>query len=135
MISAARHLDSSFPWKTQYNSLPEEGEVNVLPSETVPDETMSIGEILKRFSTGNMPDVSQRQPEYYGDEFDIPNLATLDISERQQWANQIKATIEESRNRDRKIRELKEQQDRQKQISDEVEKRLKGQQPLGAPTA
>ncbi|WP_373755077.1 hypothetical protein [Jeotgalibaca porci] len=52
-------------------------EENHLPSMTVPDQAMSIEEILVRFASGTLPDVMHNIE--YSD--DMPDLRGLDISE------------------------------------------------------
>lgn len=69
-------------FKNHYNSEPELGEINDLPDETVPDQSMSVSEILRRFANG-LPLGGERVPLYEGDDdpFDGVNPAKLDISE------------------------------------------------------
>lgn len=52
-------------------------EVNTLPSLTVPDQAMSIEEILRRFASGTMPDILRENVFTE----DLPDLRGLDISE------------------------------------------------------
>lgn len=54
------------------------------PSMTIPDESMSIREILDRFSRG-LPVGGSRTP-IYDDENDMPDIRTLDLAERQELA-------------------------------------------------
>ena len=54
---------------TKKFSLEEVGEVNSLPSETVPDESLSIKEILQRFVSGLPLDVARR-PVVFGDDIE-----------------------------------------------------------------
>lgn len=57
------------------NSLDKE--VNTLPSETVPNQALSMREILHRFASGLAPDV--QRPTEFSD--DMPDLRFFDISE------------------------------------------------------
>jgi len=68
-------------------------EVNELPSETIPDQTMSIRTILDRYARG-LPIGGQLTAEYQEDDEynDLPDPRTLDLSERQELA--IKAAEE-----------------------------------------
>lgn len=60
----------------------EQGEVNILPSLTIPDQSMSVQDILDRFTRG-LPIGGQRVPVY--DELDdLPDIRTLDLAERQE---------------------------------------------------
>lgn len=69
-------------FKNHYNSNPDEGEINDQPSETVPDQSMSVSEILRRFASG-LPLGGEKVPLYEGDEdlLDGINPKTLDLSE------------------------------------------------------
>jgi len=77
--------------KTRYNreQHPCNYEVNFEPSQTVPDQTMSIRTILDRYSRGlpiggQMESLWQEDDEYN----DMPDPRTLDLSERQELAQQ-----------------------------------------------
>lgn len=63
------------------------GEVNNEPSETVPDQSMSIRTLLDRYSRG-LPISGERTPIWQqGDDFnDMPDPRTLDLAERQEYA-------------------------------------------------
>lgn len=54
---------------TKKFSLDEVGEVNSLPSETVPDESLSVKEILQRFVSGQPLDLVRR-PAVFGDDME-----------------------------------------------------------------
>jgi hypothetical protein len=62
-------------------------EVNNEPSETIPDQSMSIRTILERYSRG-LPISGERTPIWQqGDDYnDLPDPKTLDLSERQEYA-------------------------------------------------
>ncbi len=70
--------------KTSMNSseFQKNYEKNRKPSLTIPDQTMSIREILERHSRG-LPIDGGKTPIYDGEEYDLPDLRTLDLSERQ----------------------------------------------------
>jgi hypothetical protein len=63
------------------------GEVNNEPSETIPDQSMSIRTLLDRYSRG-LPISGERTPIcQQGDDFnDMPDPRTLDLAERQEFA-------------------------------------------------
>lgn len=62
-------------------------EVNNEPSETIPDQSMSIRTLLDRYSRG-LPISGERTPIWQqGDDFnDMPDPRTLDLAERQEYA-------------------------------------------------
>lgn len=66
------------------------GEINDLPSLTIPDQTMSIRTIVDRYTRG-LP-VTGFTPIYEGEEF-IPDPKTLDLTERQELAEQYKSEV------------------------------------------
>jgi len=77
--------------KTYFNrpSHPCNYEINDQPSETVPDQTMSIKTILDRYSRG-LPIGGQKESYFQeDDEFnDLPDPRRLDLAERQEFAQQ-----------------------------------------------
>lgn len=89
-------------FKNSFDYSPVVGEVNELPSLTVPDMTMSLAEILRRYTRGG--EVATFQPVYQdGDDFDdSPDVSKMDAPEKLQYALDLKAVIK------RKQREMKE---------------------------
>lgn len=79
-----------------YNHLEEPKEVNTLPSLTVPDQTLSIREILNRSQRG-LPiggteisyDFEDGDDSFQDDALGLP-LASLDITERQDYVQSQK---------------------------------------------
>jgi hypothetical protein len=76
-------------------------EVNTQPSETIPDQSMSIRTLLDRYSRG-LPISGERTPIWQqGDDYnDMPDPRTLDLAERQEFAelyqqelNSLKKTL------------------------------------------
>lgn len=68
------------------HEFPKEYETNNLPSLTVPDQTMSIREIMDRFARGLPLDV--RVPIYEGEESEFPDVNRLDLAEIQELTEQ-----------------------------------------------
>lgn len=83
-------------------------EINSLPSETIPDQSMSVQEILLRFASGTLPDIVREQN--YSE--DMPDLRGLDISEiynlKQQASDDIDYLNSElaARERERQLSKL-----------------------------
>lgn len=67
-----------------------------MPSETVPDQTLSIRQILDRYARGLPLDVKTGT---YDDNYDIddilPDPRLLDLSERQEMAENAKSEIQQ----------------------------------------
>lgn len=80
----------------QFDDVTGHYEKNTLPSETVPDETMSIREIYQRYASGQpLGSVSMREPYYEGLNPSLPlDWNKMDIHERHEFAqkHQIKLT-------------------------------------------
>jgi hypothetical protein len=80
-----------------YNSKEEKYETNGQPSMTVPDQTMSIRELIRRYASG-LPLGGSKEPIYEGEDGDGIDPRTLDLAERQEleiYARQELAEIEE----------------------------------------
>lgn len=77
------------------------------PSQTVPDQTMSIRELIDRFARG-LPLGSGQIPLYEGDEEFNPDMKTLDLAEQQELVEQraeelreLKIKLDEGRKKQR----------------------------------
>jgi hypothetical protein len=72
-------------------------EINNLPSETIPDQSMSVRELLSRFANG-LPLGGLKEQTYEGEDGDGIDPRRLDLAERQELeiaARQELAEIEE----------------------------------------
>lgn len=61
-------------------------------SLTVPDQTLSIREIMKRFASG-LPIDGEKVPIYDGEEDDMPDLSKMDLAERQEYIELAKSEL------------------------------------------
>lgn len=119
---------SGMPYKTQMNAIkyPKRGEVYTMPSKTVPDLSMSVKELIYRYTHGLS--LGQGKVPVYDSESEIEmpsNWEKLDISERRDWLAEKTAEYEEIQDRlRRKNAELLEQQ-RQEEVDKAVERKLK----------
>lgn len=120
-----------YRFKTPWNNLNHgEGyEVNNMPSETVPDQSMSISEIMSRFAKG-LP-VGGAKVAFFEDEEDDllegRNPATLDLAEIQEIKDDFQQELQEIKEKYKKPVKSQDQK-----IQEEVEKQLekqKGQKP------
>lgn len=74
-----------------------DGEINNFPSQTIPDQTLSVREILVRYAKG-LPLDGMKQPIWEGEDGDAIDPRRLDLAERQELeiaARQELAEIEE----------------------------------------
>lgn len=92
-------------FKTEYNQeeFPRVQEKNETPSMSIPDMSLSVQELLRRFSNG-MPIVGNNPGSYdYEDneseehEFLLPNLEAMDIYEREQLLIKVREMVENTR--------------------------------------
>lgn len=94
-------LDSNQPlvvpqkpiFKHRWNNINyAEPETFKLPTETIPDESLSIKEIVTRF-TRNQPLPNYREPSY--NEIYVPDIHNMDLADREDYINQQKQNIAE----------------------------------------
>lgn len=116
-------------FKTNYTAhqWPTKGEINTLPSKTIPDQSLSVQQIMERYARG-LPLDGVRVPVYLGDEIEFPEMERLDLTERQQLIaearERTKLIQEELQNQEkarlaRKVREAAEAKSQGKQQSSE----------------
>lgn len=70
-------------------------EKNTKPSVTVPDQTMSLREILTRYAHG-LPIDSMKTPIYEGEEY-VPDPQFMDLADREEFKKQAYREIEETK--------------------------------------
>lgn len=67
-------------FQTQYDRHPVPEENRFSPSKTIPNQSMTVQEIVQRFAQG-LPFDQQRVPVYHGEETFLPDPKTLDLVE------------------------------------------------------
>lgn len=83
-------------FKTMYNAVPGKGEVNKLPSMTIPDQTMSIEEMLLRHTRG-LPVTGIRVP-LYGEEGNESDIGNMELTDKMDLLKRAKEDVERLRN-------------------------------------
>lgn len=85
-------------------------------SKTVPDQSMSIREIVDRFVRGIPPDVVQRESVFVDQvDFDLEKLSRLDVTDKAYQSQLMQAENEQTMERIRDLAERsKERQEEQK---------------------
>lgn len=116
--------------KTQWNrprgSKDYEDQQNKI-SQTIPDQSMSVVEILDRYKRG-LPISGERVPIYHGEEFDMPDLKKLDLSEiedlKEKNADYILGLRQELQKREKANEQLRKEKEFQewKKLQEEKEK-------------
>jgi hypothetical protein len=97
------------------------GEINNSPSLTVPDQTLTIRELLQRHTRGlPMPSHKLGEP-MYNEDFELPDMKTLDLVERDELKMKIDEQITENqqtiKNNSRQLKEYYRQSEGRKQSS------------------
>lgn len=116
-------LQTMYPFKSPFNAnrfaplAQKRYEENTAPSLTVPDQSLSINEILKRFASG-LPLGGSKVPFYQDEDDDLlggVDPKTLDLAEKQQIKEAAKKELEEIKGRlDKKAKEKFEKETRDK---------------------
>ncbi|UDN67600.1 hypothetical protein [robinz microvirus RP_65] len=121
--------------RTPYNAhtLPRYREVNKLPSNTIPDQSRSITEIIDRYNRG-MEIPGQPQNAHYTDEEnpEIPDFRTLDLVEQQQLLEQARQDVKDAETKLRdQVKQRKEADiKRRREERDQILKELRAEAGL-----
>lgn len=102
--------------KHTYVSRP--GEVNDLPSLTVPDQAMPLKKLLSDYTRGVMPP-NMKQPEYH-DEY-VPDFQSMDISELAEYAMELKERHRSLMDEQEKQKSRQEQEAYRQKIIEELQ--------------
>lgn len=80
--------------KTQYTArfFPIQAEIFTHPSKTIPDQSMSVREIMDRYARG-LPLDGEKVPVYHGEDELIPDYDNMDLAERQAFKEAIAADL------------------------------------------
>ncbi|QGF19337.1 hypothetical protein [Antarctic microvirus TYR_006_V_25] len=80
-----------------YDFTQQKYEINNQPSETIPDQSMSVDEIMRRYAQG-LPMSGERVPTYEDPEIEtMPDLSRMDLADREQVIKSYTAEIQEIR--------------------------------------
>lgn len=79
----------------QFNYIPPPGQINNQPSLTIPDDSMSLEEILRRYMAG-LPINGSNQETFYEEE-ELPDLKTMDLEEIAQLRDEVEEKIDNYR--------------------------------------
>lgn len=116
-------------FKTPYNAdkFPKDDEINLEPSLTVPDEQLSIREIVERFSKGlPLPSTMTKQGHYELDEDDeseFPDTSKMDITEKEDYIEE--RAIELQVIKDRLKQKAQDNREKKKQKAEQQEEQKK----------
>lgn len=91
-------------------------------SMTIPDQTLSIRDIMRRFAAG-LPIDGEKVPIYDGEDSDMPDLKNMDLAERQEYIETAKAELSDLNVKleaDRLKKAKKPEKESQKETKEEV---------------
>jgi hypothetical protein len=95
-----------------------EGEVNNEPSQTVPDQSLGLRELLIRYAKG-LPLEGQKTPIFEGEDGSEIDVEKLDLAEREELADQAR---EELKNLSTKIKgDIEKARSKKKSVVTDVE--------------
>jgi len=95
--NAKKYIMQKVKNSLNYEYQDQKGEVNTLPSMTIPDQTMSIRTIVDRYAKG-LP-ISAFTPIYEGEDFYMPDPKTLDLVDRAELLENVKQEVESLKSR------------------------------------
>lgn len=105
-------------FQTHYSGHQVKGEVFRRPSKTIPDQTMTVREIMERYAKG-LPIDGAKVPVYDGEDVDMPDLRTLDISEREELRQQLDDDVSTTKNRLQEIAKERAEKTRKRKQAEE----------------
>lgn len=117
-------------FRTKYNRKEQpKGEVNTLPSMTVPDQSMSIQEIVRRYASG-LPLGGERVPFYMDEDTDLPDLSKMDKIERLETLRELADEYTEKTTKIKNAQKDKAKKEAEKQLRDQLRKELEEEQKI-----
>lgn len=120
-------------FQTNYSRHEVAGEKNNKPSATVPDQTMSLRELISRYARG-LPINGVKIPVYDENPEDdnLPDPATLDLAEREELALQYAEELQELKER-HKLKRKAEIDAKAKADKEAADKKEAAVEPVNAP--
>jgi hypothetical protein len=92
---------------TSQTYTPTEGVVTTLPSQTVPDQSLSLRELLLHYTRGGSLPNSEQSPAFFDENAFIPNLKKLDLVDIQEIMEDNAEKAEELQNNLKEIEKTK----------------------------
>lgn len=108
-------------FQTQYDKHVVKGETFPYPSRTVPDQSMTITEIMQRFANG-LPVDGQKVAMYEAEE--MPNVEKMDLSEKMDLLRSNQRVINMLKDQEQKAIAKKAHEKLRRQVEDEVKQQL-----------
>lgn len=116
--------------KSFWNKHKCKGEVNNGISQTVPNEALTVREVITRFANGTLPPIAKTERVYSGD---MEDIRFLDISEVKSRIEHLKSVQEEGKAKIKELQEielLKKKEAKEKEIAEKAVEEYKSKNPL-----
>lgn len=110
--------------KTPLNAhlYPKTGEQNNMPSETVPNQSMTVLQMIQRHRQG-LPIDESKGALYQGDEL-MPDISNMDLIDRHAYIDSVADALVEVKNKIAANAKSEEQKAFVKAVEEEIQKRL-----------
>jgi len=90
-------------WNNIYTPHWCQGETNNKPSQTVPDQSLSIREIMKRYASG-LPLGGGKEEIWLGEDDDLPDTTHMDLADKQAVMEEYAEELKQIKSRQKKIK-------------------------------
>lgn len=70
--------------RTSQNYLLQLGEINSLPSATVPDQSLTLRELLTNYTRGNDLPFGKSEPQFFDEDTFVPDIKKMDLVDIQE---------------------------------------------------
>lgn len=104
-------------FKNHHNAgdFPDKGEVNHSPSKTVPDQNLTVRELLIRHTRGLPIPASKSIPIYDEEDYGQPDFSIMDLAEIEQFQRDANEELLEIAKRSRTAEFIKKREERKRQ--------------------
>ena len=101
-------------FRTHYNGReiprnPLNYEENTMPGKTIPDDSLTLREILTRYAKGAPLSVHEYNPVYHGEDVFLPDLSKMDLSEIEAFKSEIELNLSDTKQKFSKEQREREQ--------------------------
>lgn len=106
---------------------PVKGQSEFGPVLVLPNQALSLSEILQRFTRGE-PIAIGKETSYHESEDDLEKVSHLDLVDREEFVNKLRSTKKEYEKQE-KLKEITQREAIRKKLEEEEAAKLKGGDP------
>lgn len=113
-------------FKTQYTEqklFPDDPEINYQPSKTIPDDALTIPEMIKRYASGRPIYGKSGDPQYSEDE--VPNFDRMDLTELADYGAHLAERLKDGLKRAQDAKAVLDKQKADEELERLVQERIK----------